>query len=68
MLTAERRGHIAGAQEARKYPHGLSEEKIKFMAHSVFVIMRANGFAPLEPEKDFVDGFVNGFHLVVQLS
>ena len=67
MITADRRGHIAGSQEARKYPQGLPDVTIERMASTVFAIMRHAGFAHIEPRDMFIAGFVSGFKTTQQM-
>ena len=61
MLGADRRGILAGGEQASKWPKRLPVEEIQSIAHQVLTHMRDAGYAHLDPEKDFVRGFVESF-------
>lgn len=60
MINAERRGVIAGSEEARKGGR-LPENGVKQLANQVFDFMKKNGYVPIEPKSDFINGFYQGY-------
>lgn len=63
MITAERRGVIAGSEEAKKHVKRelLGEHEINILANQVFDFMLQRGYAHIEPRADFIRGFNQGF-------
>lgn len=64
LINAERRGVIAGSEEANKLAkqvHLLNEYEISTLANQVFDSMQQRGYAHIEPREDFVRGFSQGF-------
>ncbi len=62
MITAHGRGVIAGAEEARKHAsRTLTTDDIRGVARLMHALMRRAGYAHIDPEREFVDGFVVGF-------
>lgn len=61
MINAERRGVIAGSEEARKQARLLDEFEIKVLAIQVFNFMLQRGYAHIEPQETFIKGFLQGF-------
>ena len=64
MINAERRGVIAGSEEANrmaKQVHLLNEHEISNLANQVFDFMQQRGYAHIEPKSDFIQGFKQGF-------
>jgi hypothetical protein len=62
MIGADRRGIITGTEEARKNPQkDMPEEEIRSLARHVLARMREGAYAHLDPEQDFINGFVEGY-------
>ncbi len=62
LITAHGRGVIAGSVEAPHFMQDhLRDDEIRFLAARVHEAMQEAGFAHIEPESEFVDGFVEGF-------
>ena len=61
MIDGYRRGHQAGADEARIRNHSLPQEEIQSLAHKSLARLRRDGYAHLEPENEFVQGFCVGY-------
>ena len=69
MIGADRRGYIAGSDEARKYPHDmLPHDMVMEIAHCTFIVMQRSGYAHIEPEEKFLEGFLKGFEQHYSLS
>ena len=62
VINAERRGVQTGSDEARKQPElrGLPESEVISIAGRVWTSLKASGYAHIDPEQDFVEGFVSG--------
>ncbi len=67
MIGADRRGMQAAYEEASKYPRELPVDEVKSIAERVLARMRAAGYAHLDPEQDFIQGFVERFYLPTYL-
>ena len=61
MIGADRRGQMAGYEEALKHLQKMPEEEIKSMASRVLSSMRKQGRAHLDPEEQFIQGFIQGY-------
>jgi hypothetical protein len=61
MIDGYRRGHQAGADEARTRNHILPQEELQSLAQKSLARLRAGGYAHLEPEEKFVQGFCIGY-------
>ena len=67
MINAERRGELAGAELAKQVDTRLSRYIILpsilvwLLAKVTFARFKRQGYAYIEPESDFVHGFVTRF-------
>lgn len=64
MITAERRGVIAGGEQASKLPVSrgrMQDEEIVRHARFIWMVMQRAGFAHIEPQSEFIKGFILGF-------
>lgn len=64
MITAERRGVIAGGEQASKLPASrgrMQDEEIERLARFIWLVMYRAGFAHIEPRDEFIAGFLTGF-------
>jgi hypothetical protein len=65
MITAERRGVVAGSESVRKHASSpavnLTDDDIRGIGRLVFQLMYKAGYAHIDPESEFIDGFVVGF-------
>ena len=64
MISANRRGVIAGSEQSRKQAEHvahLTEADLKGVAHLTYHLLKKAGYAHIDPESEFVDGFVVGF-------
>lgn len=61
MITSNGRGVIAGGEEANKQKRNLPAEEIRNIARRVHTSMSAAGYAHIDPEASFVEGFLIGF-------
>lgn len=67
MINAERRGEQAAAEKARQVDRWLPREIILpsavvwIVAKWTFAQMKRQGYAHIEPESEFVHGFVTRF-------
>lgn len=69
MIGADRRGVIAGSEEAReRLQREMPENEIRSFARRVLAKMRDGGYAHLDPEQDFISGFVAGYQQFFLIS
>lgn len=66
MIDGKRRGEQAGAEVARLFPCALSQEEAAILARCILAIYRARGYAHLDPEEQFITGFVAQYQVVQQ--
>jgi hypothetical protein len=64
MIGADRRGMQAAYEVAAKSPRGLPTEEIEGIARKKLATMQAAGCAHLEPESEFIRGFVQEFQVL----
>ena len=62
MIGADRRGSMAGYEEALKHPQKMPEEEIKSIASRILSSMREQGYAHLDPEEQFIQGLIVGYY------
>lgn len=68
VIGSDRRGYLAGCEEERNvqntFPlHSWPVEEIEARAWRVLSTLRTSGYAHLDPEQEFVQGFIQGFRL-----
>jgi hypothetical protein len=68
MLTAERRGTIEGGQAAASTQSAYPDEELRSIAYGTLTRLRAKGYAYLDPEESFVDGFIGGWKVSQQFQ
>jgi hypothetical protein len=66
VIDAYRRGIISGAQEVRKAKEPLTDAEAH--AKRTFATMRDAAYAHIEPESEFVRGFIESVRLAYCLS
>ncbi len=62
MIGADGRGLMAGYEEALKHLQKVPEEEIKSIASRILSWMREQGYAHLDPEEQFIQGFIVGYY------
>lgn len=62
MIGADGRGLMVGYEEALKHPRKMPEEEIKSIASRILSSMREQGYAHLDPEERFIQGFIEGYY------
>ena len=63
MIGADRRGMQAAYEAVSRYPQGVSVKEAESIARKVLATMRADGYAHLDPESEFIRGFVQEFQM-----
>ncbi len=62
MINASRRGFQAGGEDAREQLRlaSLPDGDVQAIARLKYVLWKQAGYAHIDPEQEFVDGFVTG--------
>lgn len=67
MITAFRRGHIVGSEQALLYQTvSVTLDHVQRLALNTFHALQAGGYAHIEPQPEFIEGFTTGFVLCHQ--
>jgi len=61
MIGADGRGQIAGYEAASSNSELLPEQEVESFARKTLIRLRDAGYAHLDPEPEFVRGFLQGY-------
>lgn len=62
MIDASRRGYMEGYAYARIVEQSALALKSELCANACWRSLKGSDYAHIEPQADFISGFVSGFH------